>query len=157
MQISRYQKMFGVGPFGWLINLAILGLLVFLDRMAHHVEISRNPVLAKIIGFILIAIWICWHSWCVKIISSWWHHDRLCTTGPFRFVRHPMYSGGTFFALLGIALIFNSWIILLLPVLAYAVNSVLVRREEKMMTEVFGEEYRRYAARTGRFFPRFIK
>ncbi len=55
----------------------------------------------------------------------------------------------------GIALMFNSWIILLWPVLLYPIWSLLVRKEEMMMTEVFGEEYTRYAARTGRFFPRF--
>jgi protein-S-isoprenylcysteine O-methyltransferase Ste14 len=157
MRISQYQKVFGVGPLGLLINLALLGLLVLIDKTAHHVAISGNPGRVRIGGFVFIGIWICWHSWCVKTIRSWWSHDKLCTTGPYRFVRHPMYSGATLFALLGIALIFNSWIILLLPVLAYAVNSRLVRKEEKIMMEFFGESYRRYAAMTGRLFPRLIK
>ena len=56
---------------------------------------------------------------------------------------------------LGIALLFNSWIVLLWPILIYPIWSRLVLKEEKMMTEVFGEEYEQYAARTGRFIPRF--
>jgi protein-S-isoprenylcysteine O-methyltransferase Ste14 len=157
MHISKLQKVFGVGLFGLLINLAILGLLVLLDRMAHHVALSSKPWPLRLVGCFLIGVWICWHSWCVKTISSWWRHDKLCTTGPYRFVRHPMYSGATLLALLGISLILNSWIILPLPLFAYAVNSMLVGQEEKMMDAVFGEEYQRYAARTGRLFPRFIK
>ena len=101
-------------------------------------------------------IWICWHSWCIKAISQWWRHDQLCTKGPYRIVRHPIYAGGTLLGSLGIALLFNSWIMLLLPVLMYIAYSILVRREETMMTAVFGEEYLRYASKTGRLFPRIL-
>ncbi len=52
------------------------------------------------------------------------------------------------------ALIWNSWILLLLPALMYAAYSILVHKEEAMMMSIFGEEYKKYAARTGRFFPR---
>ncbi len=68
-----------------------------------------------------------------------------------------MYAGGLWFADPGVALMFNSWVILLWPVLLYPVWSVLVRNEEALMTAIFGEEYRRYAASTGRLFPRFLQ
>lgn len=157
MKISKYQKLFGVGPAGMLISLAILGLLWLLDRILRNVEMFSQPRLVRMIGLILIAIWICWHFWCMRTIRLWWRHDQLCTTGPYRFVRHPIYAGGIFLGSLGTSLMFNSWIVLLLPVLMYAVYSILVRKEETMMTAVFGEEYERYASHTGRLFPRFFK
>ena len=55
---------------------------------------------------------------------------------------------------MGVVLIFNSWIILPLPALMFAIYSILVRKEEAMMTTVFGGKYKRYAADTGRLFPR---
>jgi protein-S-isoprenylcysteine O-methyltransferase Ste14 len=67
-----------------------------------------------------------------------------------------MYAGAVLLGFLGISLMFNSWIVLLWPILAYIVSSLLVRKEETMMTAVFGEDYRRYAAHTGRLFPRFF-
>jgi len=67
-----------------------------------------------------------------------------------------MYAGALFLAGFGVALLFNSWTMLLGPILLYSILSVLVRKEEKMMKEVFGEEYARYAANTGRFIPRFF-
>jgi protein-S-isoprenylcysteine O-methyltransferase Ste14 len=156
MSISRYQKLFGVGPLGMLISIVLLGLLWLLDRFFHHVEISSRPGTIKIIGSILFVLWICWHSWSIRTIRRWWQHDQLCTTGPYRFVRHPIYAGGVLLGAVAVVLVFNSWIILPLPVLMYATYSILVRKEEAMMTNVFGEDYRRYAVRTGRLFPRIV-
>jgi protein-S-isoprenylcysteine O-methyltransferase Ste14 len=92
----------------------------------------------------------------MSTIRQWWFHDRLCTNGPYRFVRHPIYAGGVLLGSLGISLLFNSWIVLLQPVILFAIYSFLVRKEETMMTAVFGEEYQRYAAKTGRLFPRLL-
>ncbi len=156
MEISRYQKRFGVGPIGLLAGLAILGALWLLDRSLGHVEILSRPAPLRMIGCGFIAIWFCWQIECMRTMRQWWVYGRLCTTGPFRFVRHPIYAGGILLAAPGVALMFNSWIVLLLPALMYIANSFLIRREETMMAAVFGEEYLRYAARTGRFFPRIL-
>ena len=156
MQITRYQKLFGVGQISWMIGMVLIGLLYLLDGALGHPALARQPKTVRMIGAILIAIWICWHLWCFKAIRQWWHHDKLCTDGPFRYVMHPMYAGGIWFGFLGISLLFNSWILLLQPLILFFVISFLVRKEEKMMTEVFGGEYRRYASRKGRLFPRLL-
>jgi protein-S-isoprenylcysteine O-methyltransferase Ste14 len=156
LNINRYQKVFGVGPFGFAVSFVIFGLLWLLDRILNHVAILGRPAPIRIAGFVLIAIWICWHSWCIRTINAWWRHDRLCTKGPYRFVRHPMYAGGTLLGFLGVSLMFNSWIMILLPLFSYVVLCFIVRKEEAMMRTVFGEEYQRYAVRTGRLFPRLF-
>jgi protein-S-isoprenylcysteine O-methyltransferase Ste14 len=155
--ISTYKKLFGIGPMALLISLILLGLLWLLDRLFGHVAILNHPKPFRIMGIVLIGIWICWHSWAIKTIREWWNRSRLCTSGPFRFVRHPMYAGGIFLADVGVVLILNSWIILLWPILVYPIWSFLVRKEEKLMESVFGEAYRTYASHTGRFLPRFFK
>ena len=157
INISKTQKIFGVGLIGITIGLTLCILLWLLDRILHHVEISSQSRPIRILGVVLIAIWVCWHSWCIKAISQWWRHDQLCTKGPYRIVRHPIYAGGTLLGSVGVALLFNSWVMLLLPVLMYVAYSILVRNEETMMAAVFGEEYQRYAAETGRLFPRIFK
>jgi protein-S-isoprenylcysteine O-methyltransferase Ste14 len=154
--ITKYQKLFGVGQIAGLIGLIVLSLLYLLDRVLNHPAISSQPVSLRIIGAILIAIWVCWHIWCMKAIVQWWRHDKLCTTGPFKYVKHPIYAGGLWFGFLGISLLFNSWIILFQPVILFFIISPLVRREEKMMTSIFGDEYQQYAAQTGRLFPRLF-
>ena len=153
--VNKYQKVFGVGPVGIFISFMVLILLLILKRIFGPAEISDWSLPIRTIGWAMIGIWICWHAWAIKTIRSWWYNDRLCTTGPFYYVRHPMYAGTALLAFPGIALLFNSWIILPWPVLMYPVVSVLVRKEELMMTEVFGQQYQEYAARTGRLIPRF--
>ena len=74
--------------------------------------------------------------------------------GPYRYVRNPMYSGilivGTS---LGLAL--GTWLI---PVAGLAMFLLLARRtriEEIYLIARFGDRYRSYMNRVGRFFPRF--
>ena len=156
MNISGYQRRFGVGLVGVTIGLLLFGLLWLLDRSLDHTEILSQPKPIRLIGWALIGVWVCWHIWCLKTIRSWWNEGQLCTMGPYRFVRHPIYAGGAFIGF-GLALIFNSWILLLWPIFSYFLWSALVRKEETMMETVFGEEYKRYAARTGRLLPRFFR
>ncbi len=78
---------------------------------------------------------------------------RLVQGGPYRFVRHPGYTGFVLLVL-GVALGYASWIglasipLLLLPGLVYR-----MRVEERLLAEQFGEQFRAYASRTKRLVP----
>lgn len=77
----------------------------------------------------------------------------LVTAGPYRLVRHPRYLGVILFSL-GLALVFATWVGL---VLAAAVMAVLLWRipdEEAMMRREFGSTWDEYARRTRRILPR---
>ena len=157
MNINKYQKIFGVGPIGLLISFVLLVVFWLVDRGLGHVKILSQPALSTAAGLSLLVIWIGWHASAIRTIRTWWDRDRLCTSGPYRFVRHPMYAGAVFLVAPAVALLFNSWVIFLWPVFLYPVWSFLVRHEEKMMLAFFGDDYRRYAARTGRLFPRVVR
>ncbi len=79
---------------------------------------------------------------------------ELIERGPYRWVRHPMYTSFLVMSA-GMLLLSANWIVgagplLFLPLL------MLVRtpREERMLLERFGRHYRAYMARTGRYLPR---
>jgi len=77
----------------------------------------------------------------------------LVTTGPYRWVRHPFYV--TFIlALLANSLVVANWFVFATGILAFLLLVVRTRTEEAKLIERFGDDYRRYMARTGRFFPR---
>jgi protein-S-isoprenylcysteine O-methyltransferase Ste14 len=80
---------------------------------------------------------------------------RLVTWGPYRYVRHPSYSG-YFLMFLGLALMVNNPAVLV-PILAVAGYVRIVDAEESLLAARFGDEYRRYAERTGRFTPRLSR
>lgn len=76
---------------------------------------------------------------------------RLVEYGPYRFSRNPMYVGLTV-AYLGLAIEINAvWPILMLPVVLAALVRFVIRREERHLEQVFGDEYRDYRARVRRF------
>jgi protein-S-isoprenylcysteine O-methyltransferase Ste14 len=156
MNMKKFQKLFGVAPLGFTSGMILFGLLWLLDRALDHAAIMNDPWVPRLIGLILIVLWICWHTWCLRTIRTWWKFDQLCTKGPYRFVRHPIYSGVLWGCGIGFALLFNSWILLPGPFLCYPLWSVLVRKEEKMMETVFGETYKQYASRTGKLFPKLF-
>ena len=93
------------------------------------------------------------HAWSFTTLRQWWVGDRLCTRGPFRLVRHPMYAAWITLIAPGVALMLNRWIFVLCLAALHPVWHALVQREECIMESLFGDVYRDYAARTGRFLP----
>lgn len=78
----------------------------------------------------------------------------LVVTGPYRHVRHPMYTA-IFLITLAQALLLDNWVAGPSGLLAFAVLYLLrVDDEEAMMEAHFGTTWTEYAARTPRLLPR---
>jgi protein-S-isoprenylcysteine O-methyltransferase Ste14 len=78
----------------------------------------------------------------------------LVTTGPYRWVRHPFY---VCVALLELScpLLAANWFIFACGLIQITMISLRTRIEERNLLARFGDEYRRYKARTGAFLPRW--
>jgi protein-S-isoprenylcysteine O-methyltransferase Ste14 len=81
---------------------------------------------------------------------------KLITTGPYKWVRHPLYTIGSL-VFLSFGLTADNWFIILLSVMAFVVMAFRIPREEQNLNEKFGADYKKYMKRTGRFLPRFRK
>ncbi len=105
------------------------------------------------------ALWLLWRShadlgrhWSMRLQIQEGH--SLVTTGVYRYLRHPMYAAHWLWAIAQ-ALLLHNWIagpaflVTFLPLYLRRVP-----REEQMMLDHFGEEYRQYVGRTGRLIPR---
>jgi protein-S-isoprenylcysteine O-methyltransferase Ste14 len=77
----------------------------------------------------------------------------LITSGPYRWIRHPLYSMGII-AFLGFALIAENWLIALLGLLTFPILAIRTYKEEDHLIERFGEAYLEYRKHTGRYLPR---
>lgn len=83
--------------------------------------------------------------------EPWKPSTALVTEGIFRFVRNPMYVGGTIL-LIGLAILLASdWMIVTTIVMTLIIHVGVVRREERYLEGKFGEAYRRYCARVPRY------
>lgn len=77
----------------------------------------------------------------------------LVTRGPYRWIRHPFYGSVTLLVS-AVALLAANWFVLLAGGLLIALLVVRTRKEEELLVARFGDSYRGYMARTGRFLPR---
>jgi protein-S-isoprenylcysteine O-methyltransferase Ste14 len=121
-----------VPAIGWLALLPLYGALWLFRR--SHVDLGRN--------------------WSVTLKVREQH--VLVKTGVYRLVRHPMYSS---FFLLGLAqmLLLPNWLAGASGLIgAGLLFGFRVFREERMMLETFGDEYRSYMAGTQRIIPWII-
>jgi protein-S-isoprenylcysteine O-methyltransferase Ste14 len=80
---------------------------------------------------------------------------KLITTGPYRLVRHPIYTG-MLGLMLATALALSRWTYIL-PATAVFVMGALIRikSEENLLHEMFGEEFKAYAQQVPMLIPRF--
>ena len=79
---------------------------------------------------------------------------KLATNGIYRYIRHPLYTfGSSMFVAFG--MMADNWFIAALGILTFILMAIRTPKEEANLIEKFGDEYREYMKRTGRFFPKF--
>jgi protein-S-isoprenylcysteine O-methyltransferase Ste14 len=108
------------------------------------------------IGIITVIFW----TWVQVTLDTQWspqlqltktHH--LITTGPYARIRHPLYSGMIGWCV-ALCLLTANWIFVAVCVISIIGLLWRVPKEEQMMIEAFGDEYRTYMQHSGRFFPK---
>jgi protein-S-isoprenylcysteine O-methyltransferase Ste14 len=103
----------------------------------------------------MLLLW--WVQWALDVQFDTTLHTqaehRLIVHGPYRWVRHPMYKS-LFLMGLGWSLLSTNWFVGI-PLMIGIILLVLsrVQKEEDMLINLFGDEYRNYMKETGRFLP----
>jgi protein-S-isoprenylcysteine O-methyltransferase Ste14 len=114
--------------------------------------------------------WVGFGVWAAFMPILWWieislgknfnptlhlrEEHTLVTSGPYRFVRHPMYAAQIALILSWLAASAN-WLVGLPGLIGGLLVFILrIPQEELVMLERFGREYQEYMDRTGRFLPR---
>ena len=142
--LPGFLVVFFAPPIEWMILPAIL----------PHRLWNQFVGLFLILAALALQIWARTHlrglySGHVEIGST----HKLVQSGPYRFVRHPSYTGFLLMAL-GMAVGYSSLVglgailVLLMPGLAYR-----IKVEENLLTEQFGAEYRAYAGKSKKLIP----
>jgi protein-S-isoprenylcysteine O-methyltransferase Ste14 len=91
-----------------------------------------------------------------RMHAGLWHDHRLITTGPYRFVRHPIYASILAVAL-ATGLLRASWPAILLSVALFAAGTeIRVRVEDRLLASRFGKEFEVYRRSTRAYLP-FIR
>lgn len=88
-------------------------------------------------------------------VSATRKEHKLVTNGIYRYIRHPLYTiGSSLFISFG--MMADSWFIAALGILTFILMAIRTPKEEANLIEKFGDEYREYMKRTGRFLPKLF-
>jgi protein-S-isoprenylcysteine O-methyltransferase Ste14 len=146
----------------WAVLVTIYSAMV-LALVMKGLRLGLLPTLFQWVGLALVWVGVLVRQWAIfslgrafTVVVEVNRNQGLITSGLYRWVRHPAYSG-SIITLGGVGLAAGSWIGAMLALaIALAGYSYRVRVEERAMLEVFGDEYRNYMLRTGRFIPRVL-
>jgi protein-S-isoprenylcysteine O-methyltransferase Ste14 len=123
---------------------------------------SRIDVALQWLGLGLWAAGMTILVWAARVLGRYLGVDgvtenhELVATGPYRYVRHPVY--GSFTAITaGLGLVFRSYLLAGVAAMWLAAALWWVKTEEALLSspEGLGDAYRTYCERTGRFLPRW--
>jgi protein-S-isoprenylcysteine O-methyltransferase Ste14 len=112
------------------------------------------------IGFALFVTGIVLRAWAILTLGRYFtpsvqiqSGQHVVRSGPYRYVRHPSYTG-MLLALLGLGIALDDWLSLLALTLLPLIGLVVrIRYEESVLEQALGDEYRDYAAQTARLVP----
>lgn len=113
----------------------------------------------KYLGIALTAAGHAYSVWARLHLGKYWsgtvalkESHRLITTGPYAYVRHPIYTG-LFLAVIGTVLAAATWAAATGFIVMLAAHYIKWKREEKLMIQEFGQEYRDYMNKTKAIVP----
>ena len=154
---------------GWplLIGIRLAGLLMIALTAAWLWNPARFESVSQpmsegvrwvgVTGFACAVAWLVWmfrslgRNLTDTVVTR--RDAKFVESGPYRFVRNPMYTG-VLAAGLSIGLALGTWLVPVGASLTFTLLALRTRTEEKYLIERFGDQYRQYMKRVGRFFPK---
>ncbi len=145
-------------------SLGLCAALIYVLWIPIPVNVSpRGASLLRIFGLGLFLVGTLLVHWARRTLGRMWGistsrevklfpDHQLVKTGPYKLIRHPMYSGW-WLTVLGAILIYRVWILVLLFAFSVLVFARRARLEERVLSERFGAEWEAYAASTNSLFP----
>jgi protein-S-isoprenylcysteine O-methyltransferase Ste14 len=145
-----------------ILAIAYLVMIIYpLSDLLDFAHVDLPSTIRWAVGGPALLFYLFLFGWAHIALGRHWsglpeiHEDHiLVTAGPYRLMRHPMYSA-FFLSGIGFFLLSANWFVAAVYLLAVAYMYFnRVAAEEGMMIERFGDPYKEYMIRTGRVLPR---
>ncbi len=152
---KSHMSFWGVGPLYGVLNILIIGTAMFFTfSYPEYFKFNISSILFYVFSALLIIwglyLWIATGKQVDKCILK----GVLATKGVYGIVRNPIYSG-ILFVISGICLMFESWLLLLCIPFSYIILKILLRKEDIILIEAFGEKYMQYKKQVNSILPKF--
>ncbi len=118
------------------------------------------PVYTVALGIAIVAIGLAIREWALRTLGRFFtmpitisQDHRIVKNGPYRWIRHPAYTGG-FLTIIGLAVTLGPVFGIVITIASgLTVYVYRIKIEENALRSRFGAEYEKYAGRTYRLFP----
>jgi protein-S-isoprenylcysteine O-methyltransferase Ste14 len=146
----------------WYSVPIVLAVLLFSQprlalSLGQHIWVPNEGTYG--LGTALLVAGLLFSVWARRTLGRNWsgtvtvkEDHELIQTGPYRWVRHPIYTG-ILVALTGSAIAFDRWTGFVSVAIMFLSFWIKLLREEAWMRETFGEKYTAYCAKTKRLVP----
>lgn len=138
----------GVGPVLFAGQLLLVGVALLAAP-----DLPPPPTAVRLLGVCWLAAGIVLWATTLRIFLREFPRGALIVDGPYRLTRNPLYASLIVFVVPALALITGAWTLLVAALLGAAIAYPLVLREEHDLERTFGDEWRRYRARTSWLVP----
>jgi protein-S-isoprenylcysteine O-methyltransferase Ste14 len=143
-----------------VLAVCLLGLLdtqvnILGRRFVPDTDVVRWAGLAITLAGLAFTVWARIHLgkfWSARVGLK--ENHELIQSGPYTWVRHPIYSG-ILVAVMGSVVVAGDYRAVLALVLVWIALMMKAKREEKLLSEQFGEAFVAYRQRTGALVPKF--
>ena len=148
-----------------VILIPAVWLVFFAHRLGFwwHRSIFTATAVTGSVAVALTALGFALTLWARYILGSNWSGNvtikvahQLIRTGPYRFVRHPIYTG-IIVAAAGTAIALDQTRGLIALALLWLGFNIKRLKEEQFMRQTFGEQYAAYSESTGAIFPSLLR
>jgi protein-S-isoprenylcysteine O-methyltransferase Ste14 len=144
----------------YLASIFVVWYLAQNHGLVPHIRLFHENYVTQILGILFCAAGIVLAIWARIILGSNWsgivtlkENHELITSGPYQYVRHPIYSSlllSIFGTLLALAPFLSGIVAFLVTVIALRVKSLM---EEKIMLRTFPEQYPQYKRQVRALIP----
>jgi protein-S-isoprenylcysteine O-methyltransferase Ste14 len=162
-EITRQQE-HKISPIGIIVILCVLASIVFYALWPENRNILIVPVPNSLqwLGIALGMISLAQQTWVHITLQKNWSAARksgkdniVIASGPYAWIRHPLYMA-LILLLISLSLVSGFSLFFLLTLLSIPSFNNVAKKEEAVMIQQFGEEYKSYMKHAGRFFPRLL-
>jgi protein-S-isoprenylcysteine O-methyltransferase Ste14 len=159
-EINGIKEKNGEHPCGDAVQVLLLGFFLMVwvgDSFFLHVSTGPADYLPRFIRLIFLVFSLAIAIYLIRaghvVVKHEQHPTGLVTNGGFKLVRHPLYLG-SILVYLGLAVATASLFSLALWVIICVFYNYIAGYEEKLLEAKYGESYRMYAEKTGKWMPR---
>lgn len=143
----KLSRLVGSGDRIGLVTLPFLVIGLILNILYPSYFSVGGPssilALASIVMLVPgITIWL----WSVVLILMKVPRNQLITSGPYRLVRHPLYTGVALLVIPSVGFLFNSWLGALVGIIVYIASRIFSPEEERMLSSTFGDLWDEYCS-----------